>query len=142
MTREQRIVTRLEAELPRDPGALKGAAARAHSLPALLRRHGPVQALLFLAGKQGTDQDLATWIVAGISSAIGSDELAAAARYVRRPEAALPDYATFLAGLQPAAYLLRREAAVEVAGWLKLLIVARTEGAKTPAPAAAAEGRS
>lgn len=130
MTREQRIVEGLQKELPSKGDELTAVVPRAHSLPALLRRHGPVQALLFLAGKPGPDEQLAKWMITGISSALNTTEIATAARELNRTEPSIATYAEWLATRPLAAYLLRREAAVEVAGWLKLFIVARTEEAK------------
>lgn len=130
-TREQRIVDHLANCLPADPAMLERTSARAHSLPALLRRHGPVQTLLFLVGKgerYSSDAQLAGWLVSGVSAALGTDELGLAQA---TPQGLRP-YPVWLARRPLPAYLLRWEAMVEVAGWLKMLIAARTEAGARP----------
>lgn len=139
LTREQRIVELLANRLPLEAGRLEAVAARSQALPALLRRHGPVQVLLFLAAKGDAesnggagdrldDRALATWLVEGVEAALGEG---ATTEVVQD----LAPYAESLAGMDLPAYLLRWEVAVEVAGWIKMLIAARLEegkGAPTP----------
>jgi len=122
MTREQRIVACLQDALPREAPALKALRARALDLPAMLRRHGLMHVLLFLAGKQGSDRELADFLYQGIGAALGEELMAPD---VRR-------YAESLAGLDLPLYLLHGEAAQESAAWLKLLVEARTRVTATP----------
>ena len=131
LSREQRIVDGLTQALEAQgvAGLIK-VKARSQALPAMLRRHGPVQTLLFLAGKSkaeehGSDGTLAEWLVAGISSALDTTERNLAGEQPGQP-ATLDRYATWLARQELASYLLRWEAAIEVSGWLKMLIAART----------------
>jgi len=137
-TREQRIVATLEQVLPNGEGGLEKARARARNLPALIRRHGPLQTILFLQAKEGSDRKLAGWLLAGTRAALGQDSEEGTGG---DPVA----FATNLAGLDPSTYLLRWEAALEAATWLKLLVEARTaettkgrqeEAGSTPDPAA------
>lgn len=156
LTREQRIVECLAKRLPPDLAGLEPLESRAQALPAMLRRHGPVQVLLFLAGKGSRkengnggagspDRELALRLVEGIAAGLDTgDELAQAAA-ARAPGAddeegtsSLAGYAEWLARQDLAAYLLRWEVAVETAGWLKMLIVARIEEAKARAATATA----
>jgi hypothetical protein len=146
LTREQRIVDLLARRLPADAERLEGVEARSQALPALLRRHGPVQVILFLAAKGGAernggsgdrpnDRDLASWLVAGTGAALGRQEAAT------EDSQDLASYAEGLAGKDLPAYLLHWEIAVEVAGWIKMLIGARLETGKQP-PTEAREGES
>jgi CRISPR type III-B/RAMP module-associated protein Cmr5 len=125
-SREQRIVGNLEEELPTDKERLKPLRARALDLPAMVRRHGLMQVLLFLLGKEKEDSQLARHLVRGIGAAL--DEAAN-----EGPE----PYAESLAAMDLPLYLLHTEAALETANWLKLLVVARleTEGIADPARA-------
>lgn len=116
-SREQRIVARLQARVPRDAQGLKALRARALDLPAMLRRHGLMHVLLFLAGKEGSDRDLAGLLHQGIVAALADP----AAGQI------LTDYAEGLAGMELPTYLLHWEAAQESATWLKLLVEARTK---------------
>ncbi len=142
LTREQRIVGRLVQSLPGNPDKLKAIEARSQALPALLRRHGPVQVLLFLSARRSDengglrDRDLAGWLVEGVDAALGNTRALTSADLAKEAEA--------LATMELAPYLRRWEIAIEVAGWLKMLIGARVEEAKQPprppAEAAAADG--
>jgi len=116
-SREQRVVAQLQESVPRDAQGLKALRARALDLPAMLRRHGLMHVLLFLAGKEGSDQRLAELLHQGIAAAL--DE-----------PATLPNvtgYAEGLAAMEFPTYLLHWEAAQESATWLKLLVEARTK---------------
>jgi hypothetical protein len=116
-TRDQRVVECLAEELPPDPGKLEAVRARARSLPAMLRRHGLLQVLLFLdshATERPADGQLARWLVSGITTALGQKKAGDPAEYAAR-----------LAGTELFNYLLCWETAVEVAGWLKMLVEAR-----------------
>lgn len=121
-TREQRIVACLQSALPQDVQSLKALRARALDLPAMLRRHGLMHVLLFLAGKQGSDRDLANFLYRGIAAALDEPLNANDVRA----------YGESLAGLEFPLYLLHGEAAQESATWLKLLIEARTKVPATP----------
>ncbi len=116
-SREQRIVTSLQERVPREAQDLKALRARALDLPAMLRRHGLMHVLLFLAGKGESDQQLANLLRQGIAAAL--DERAADPDTTR--------YAENLAGMELPSYLLHWEAAQESATWLKLLVEARTK---------------
>jgi len=128
-TREQRIVDRLVQALP-DAARLGAMEARAQALPALLRRHGPVQVLLFLAAKgaggdaariERADLELSRCLVAGIEAALAGETAAAG----ETPAENVARYAEELAAKPLPAYLLRWEIALEVAGWIKMLVGAR-----------------
>lgn len=121
LTREQRIVDRLVVLLPSDAPSLAGVEARSQALPALLRRHGPVQVLLFLSAKAGNDARLAEWLTQGVQAALGETN----ATHLDPGREAEQ-----LARMELAAYLLRWEIALEVAAWLKMLIGARLEATK------------
>lgn len=131
-TREQRIVRELTETIPTEAARLKPVTSRARSLPAMLRRHGPVQTLMFLAAKAARlndseaaagrlhDGSLAEWLVQGTQSALN------------QASATVPtDYATSLASMALPRYLLHWEAAIESATWLKRIVEARTK-AGTP----------
>lgn len=115
-TREQRIVASLQERVPRDEQSLKALRARALDLPAMLRRHGLMHVLLFLAGKGGSDSQLADLLREGIAAALAE-----------RADAETTRYAEGLAGMELPSYLLHWEAAQESATWLKLLVEARTK---------------
>jgi hypothetical protein len=162
VTREQRIVDRLCQVLPVEPRHLEPLDPRSQALPAMLRRHGPVQVLLFLAAKgtrkaeskkaeEYTDRHLGLWLVQGMEAALGTVELGrddqpdqapAKQNAPEAPSPAAPEedpgivcrYAEWLASRPLPAYLLRWEVAIEVAGRLKMLIAARVEAAKGTAP--------
>lgn len=138
LTREQRIVALLVDRLPSDAGRLEAVEARSQALPALLRRHGPVQVILFLAAKGAEnngaggdrpgDRHLASWLVAGIAAAVEGE------RAVPEASQDLAAYSAGLAAMSLPAYLLHWEIAIEVAGWIKMLIGARLEESKQPPP--------
>jgi hypothetical protein len=90
--------------------------ARARSLPTMLRRHGPIPVLLFLAGKTGAEHDLGTWLLEGISSVLPE---------VAGQKGELEEYAGSLATLPLERYLLHWQTGVQAAGWLKRLVEAR-----------------
>lgn len=133
-TREQRIVDRLVLRLPASErlAALEAMEGRAQALPALLRRHGPVQVLLFLtakgsgdeSGRERSDLELARCLVTGIEAAFGGESATGDAA---APEDDIARYAEELAEKPLSAYLLRWEVALEVAGWIKLLVGARRQ---------------
>lgn len=113
---DQLVVGCLAEIVPRERSELLDVRARARSLPTMLRRHGPVQVLLFLAAKDDADRKLGTWLLDGIATVL--------------PEAGehkdkLDGYAGFLATVPLERYLLHWQTAVEVAGWLKRLVEAR-----------------
>jgi CRISPR-associated protein (Cas_Cmr5) len=125
-TREQRIVGSLQQALPHDEAALRSFRARALDLPAMLRRHGLMHVLLFLAGKEGSDRQLAGLLHQGIAAALGK----------AAGPAEMAKYAESLAGMEMPVYLLHWEAAQQSATWLKLLIEARTKVSSTMEAAA------
>lgn len=114
--RDQRLVATLVEILDREKHSLTGVRARARSLPTMLRRHGPIPVLLFLASKDGNDRALADWLLEAVSEVLGVDKGAA-------PEA----FATELARMPLNRYLLHWQMSIEAAGWLKRLIEARCE---------------
>lgn len=116
-SREQRIVACLQERVPRDAQSLKALRARALDLPAMLRRHGLMHVLLFLAGKEGSDHQLADLLHQGITAALDEP--------VNHPNTTT--YAEGLAAMELPTYLLHWEAAQESATWLKLLVEARTK---------------
>lgn len=129
-SREQRIVARLQESVPRESPGLKALRARALDLPAMLRRHGLMHVLLFLAGKEGSDRELADLLHQGIEAALD------------HPTAAqnVTGYAEDLAAMEFPTYLLHWEAAQESATWLKLLIEARTKTVPAVLPTEAGGG--
>ncbi len=127
-TREQRIVRCLEVVVPREESALKECRARALDLPAMLRRHGLMHVLLFLASKEGSDSRLAGFLYQGISAALAEEA----------DQRTVVQYAESLAGMELPLYLLHWEAAQQAATWLKLLVEARTKTARAEAAAASA----
>lgn len=142
-SREQRIVDGLTRALEdHSVETLGKAKARSQALPAMLRRHGPVQTLLFLSGKaedHDSDAKLADWLVAGVSAALDTRERELAAGVPGQPSVSLSHYASWLARQELVSYLLRWEAAIEVSGWLKMLIAARTPKDKATKASAAPE---
>jgi hypothetical protein len=127
-TREQRIVRCLEGMLPREESGLKDLRARALDLPSMLRRHGLMHVLLFLASKQGSDGELAGFLYQGIFAALSEDA----------GNLTMVEYAERLAAMELPLYLLHWEAAQQSATWLKLLVEARTKSARSVAGAASA----
>lgn len=112
---DQLMVARLVEVLnasERDPLDVR---ARARSLPTMLRRHGPVPVLLFLAGKEGGDRELGDWLLEGIAAVLHEVD-----------SQTLEGYAKSLAGMSLEHYLLHWQTAVEAAGWLKRLVEARS----------------
>ena len=126
-TREQRIMKRLEGMVPREESSLKDLRARALDLPSMLRRHGLMHVLLFLASKQGSDSQLAGFLYQGIFAAL--NEAAGNLTVVQ--------YAESLAAMELPLYLLHWEAAQQSATWLKLLVEARTKSARSQVETAA-----
>lgn len=125
--RDQRLVAKLVEILDRGKLDLSAARARARNLPTMLRRHGPIPVLLFLASKDGSDAALAECLIEAVSEILSDAEGA-------RPEG----YATKLAGMPLSRYLLHWQTSVEAAGWLKRLIEARCEAAQPVGSAAGA----
>ncbi len=96
--------------------------ARAHALPAMVRRHGPAKTLLFLASKEKSDAELAHCLIQAMGAALGEDRTSEqptnfGERLARSTELPL--------------YLLEWEAATEAAGWIKMLVDARQGGDTT-----------
>jgi hypothetical protein len=129
-SREQRIVACLQERVPREGQGLKALRARALDLPAMLRRHGLMHVLLFLAGKGGCDSELADLLHQGIAAALADP---ATAQNVTV-------YAEGLAVVEFPTYLLHWEAAQESATWLKLLVEARTKTVPAAMGTPAGEG--
>lgn len=121
---DQKVVERLVSALGgTSDEQLLAVRARARSLPTMLRRHGPIQVLLFLqakAGDDGTSSDrrLAAWLLEGIASLLPPP-----------PHEDATAYATRLAGMALDGYLLHWQTSIEVSAWLKRLIEARTHKA-------------
>ena len=146
-TRDQRVVETLTHLLNQvgDAGMLEKARARARALPAMLRRHGLMQVLLFLDSKGAAngdsaastqnDGELARWLVAGLTSTLEPEEPDSPAAPIE-PAA----YAQELAGVDLFTYLKRWETAVEVSGWLKMLIEARCPRDQARAQSGSAAG--
>lgn len=118
---DQLVVERLVRELTGvgDPVLLE-VRARARSLPTMLRRHGPIQVLLFLESKgkddgDSSDRRLARWLRSGVDAVLPLG-------HVTTPIA----YAQDLAGRPLNEYLFHWQTCVEVAAWLKRLVEART----------------
>lgn len=133
---DQLVVERLVGELQGVPDQqLLDARARARSLPTMLRRHGPIQVLLFLESKGKDDGDsadrrLAGWLRAGVDAVLPLG-----------PVATTPTrYAEDLARRPLNEYLFHWQTCVEVAAWLKRLVEARTH--KAAAAKAGAEARN
>ena len=126
---DQLVVARLVEVLDRSERDLLEVRARARSLPTMLRRHGPIPVLLFLAGKTSAEHDLGEWLLEGISSVLPE---------VTGDKDELEDYAKSLATLPLERYLLHWQTAVEAAGWLKRLVEARCPDSRPSGGAAGA----
>lgn len=114
------LIEALEGEKVSDE-TLRTVRARARNLPTMLRRHGPIQVLLFLQAKGGgegsvDDRSLAGWLIQGLRKVL-----------FIRPKIDAAEYAKDLAGLPLAEYLIHWRTSVDAASWLKRLIEARTE---------------
>lgn len=118
-TRKQRLVECLEKHLPPELGRLEALRPRALDLPAMLRRQGPMQVLLFLSGKEAEDAEIAETLLQGIHAALGESAPAGA-----------KEYAEGLASFDFTRYLLHAQAAIDAASWLKLLVEARVKTLK------------
>lgn len=129
-TQEQRIVECLQKELPPKGERLQPLRSRALDLPAMLRRHGLMHVLLFLAGKEGNDRDLAAYLRQGIAAAL--DEPLSGGD--------VATYAESMAGMEFPTYLRHWEAAQAAATWLKLLVEARTKAPKQEKPRPSGSG--
>ncbi len=115
-TRDQRVVAAYDRDgRPRTASAKLR--SRARDLPAMLRRHGLLQVLSFLAAKKKDDGTLAELLCHGIGEALGE----------RIETKAYTRYRDDLAKLSLGEYLRHQEASLVAASWLKLLIEAHPE---------------
>jgi hypothetical protein len=118
---DQLVVERLVRELTGvGDKALLEVRARARSLPTMIRRHGPIQVLLFLESKgkddgASPDRQLAGWLRAGVDAVLPLGEAATPTGYAEQ-----------LAARPLDEYLFHWQTCVEVAAWLKRLVEART----------------
>lgn len=131
--REQRIVSALSA-----PGVLPSTMTRSRvtALPGMLLRHGLLQVVVFLRGKDRCELQIVDWLTAGIKAALLPER--PTAEQERSLEAELTPEG--LAKLGLGRYLLLQELAVEVATWLMRLEQARL--ADSPADGALAKGET
>lgn len=115
-TRERRIVHAVAQFFDQHETELAKIDARAHSLPAMVRRHGPAKCLLFLASKEESDTELARCLVAAMEAALGEPLPGDLVNLKGQKLAVCPDLSRTL---------LAWEAATEAAGWIKMLVDAR-----------------
>ncbi len=118
-TRERKIVTAVARFFDQEKIDLEKIDARAHSLPAMVRRHGPAKTLLFLASKEKSDDQLAHCLIQAMGAALGED---------RTSEQPASFGEKLARSTELPLYLLEWEAATEAASWIKMMVDARQNG--------------